>query len=31
MLEIAKEDLGVDIKKNYNTARSTGSEKTGKK
>jgi len=31
MLEIAKEDLGVDIKKNYNTERSTGSEKTGKK
>ena len=28
MMEIAKEDLGVDIKKNYNTPQSTGSEKT---
>ena len=31
MMEIAKEDLGVDIKKNFGTPRSTGSEKTGKK
>ena len=31
MMEIAKEDLGVDIKKNFGTARSNGSEKTGKK
>jgi len=31
MMEIAKEDLGVDIKKNFDTPRSGGSEKTGKK
>jgi transposase-like protein len=29
MMEIAKEDLGVDIKKNYSTPQSIGSEKTG--
>jgi transposase-like protein len=31
MLEIAQEDLGIDIKKNYSTPRSTGSVKTRKK
>lgn len=30
MLEIAKNDLGIDIKKNYNTPQSSGSEITGK-
>jgi transposase-like protein len=31
MMELAKEDLGVDIKKNFGTPPSSGSEKTGKK
>jgi transposase-like protein len=31
MMEIAKEELNIDIKKNFDTPRSTGSEKTGKK
>ena len=31
MVEIAKDDLGVDIKKNYNTPQLTGSGKTKKK
>jgi transposase len=31
MMEIAKEDLGIDIKKNFGTPQSTGSEKTKKK
>ena len=30
MMEIAKEDLGVDIKKNFNTPPSSGSGTTGK-
>lgn len=28
MIDIAKDDLEIDIKKNYNTRRSTGSDKT---
>ena len=31
MMEIAKEELGIDIKKNYNTPQSSGSAKTKKK
>jgi transposase len=31
MIEIAKTELNIDIKKNYNTSQSAGSEKTGKK
>lgn len=31
MMEIAKEELNIDIKKNYATPQSTGSEKTNKK
>lgn len=31
MIEIAKTDLDIDIKKNYSTPRSSGSEKTKKK
>lgn len=31
MMEIAKEELNIDIKKNYVTPQSTGSEKTNKK
>ena len=31
MMDIAKEDLGLDIKKNYDTPRSTGSGKTDHK
>ena len=31
MLDIAKEDLGIDIKKNYDTPQSTTSKKTKKK
>lgn len=31
MMEIAKDDLGIDIKKNYDTPQSTGSWKTKKK
>jgi transposase len=31
MMDIAKEELGVDIKKNSDTPQSTGSEKTRKK
>ena len=30
MIEIAKNDYGIDIKKNFNTPPSTGSEKTSK-
>jgi hypothetical protein len=30
MIEIAKEDYDIDIKKNFDTPRSTGSGKTGK-
>lgn len=31
MIDIAKEDLNIDIKKNYNTPQSTGSEEIKKK
>jgi transposase len=31
MMEIAKDELGVDIKKNYSTPQSTGFDKTKKK
>lgn len=31
MMEIAKDQMGVDIKKNFSTQRSSGSEKTPKK
>ena len=31
MMEIAKEELDIDIKKNFGTPQSTGSGKTGKK
>ncbi len=31
MMEIAKEELNIDIKKNYATPQSTGSERTNKK
>lgn len=31
MIDIAKDDLNIDIKKNFNTQYSTGSGKTGKK
>ncbi len=31
MIDIAKEDMGVDIKKNYSTPLSSGSGKTGNK
>ena len=31
MMEIAKDDLGIDIKKNYDTPQSAGSGKTKKK
>lgn len=31
MMDIAKEDLGIDIKKNYDTPQSTTSKKTKKK
>jgi transposase-like protein len=31
MMEIAKDELGVDIKKNYNTLQSSGSDKIKKK
>lgn len=31
MIDIAKDDLNIDIKKNYNTPQSTGSESTKKK
>jgi hypothetical protein len=31
MIDIAKEDLNIDIKKNYNTPQSTGSEGIKKK
>ena len=31
MTEIAKEELGIDIKKNFNTPQSAGSDKTKKK
>lgn len=31
MIEVAKEDLNIDIKKNYSTQRSPGSKKDGKK
>ena len=31
MMEIAKDDLGIDIKKNYSTPQSTGLEKTKKR
>jgi transposase-like protein len=31
MMEIAKEDMGVDIKKNFSTPRSNGSGRTGEK
>ncbi len=31
MMDIAKEDLNIDIRKNYNTPQSTGSGKTDKK
>ena len=31
MIEIAKDELDIDIKKNYNTQRSSGSSKTKKK
>jgi len=31
MIDIAKEDLGIDIKKNYSTPQSAGSEKIKKK
>jgi transposase len=31
MMDIAKDELGVDIKKNFNTPQSTGSEATKKK
>jgi transposase len=31
MIDIAKTDLDIDIKKNYNTSQSGGSGKTGKK
>ncbi len=31
MVEIAKEELGLDIKKNFNTPQSVGSDKTKKK
>ena len=31
MMELAKEDMGVDIKKNFGTPRSSGSGRTGKK
>jgi hypothetical protein len=31
MIDIAKEELDIDIKKNFNTPPSSGSEKTGQK
>lgn len=31
MMEVAKDELGIDIKKNSNTPQSTGSDKTKKK
>lgn len=31
MMDIAKDELNIDIKKNYSTPQSTGSEKTSKK
>jgi transposase len=31
MMEIAKDDLGIDIKKNFNTSQSASSGKTKKK
>jgi hypothetical protein len=31
MIDIAKDDLNIDIKKNYNTPQSTGSETIKKK
>ena len=31
MIEIAKDEFQIDIKKNYNTPQSTGSGETGKK
>jgi hypothetical protein len=31
MMELAKDELGVDIKKNFDTPQSAGSEKTKKK
>ncbi|MDT0645013.1 transposase, partial [Zunongwangia sp. F363] len=31
MIALAKSELGIDIKKNYNTPQSTGSEKTTKR
>ncbi len=31
MIDIAKEELEIDIKKNFSTPQSSGSEKTGKK
>ena len=31
MIEIAKDQLGIDIKKNFNTSHSDGSDKIGKK
>ena len=31
MMEIAKDELDIDIKKNFNTSQSTGSGKTKKK